>query len=144
ESGITGTVAICGDAAGSLEPVLQRFLDNLVRRLELENEKEVLQEELGISWECLEAVYDITANLRSQENLPQLLERIISKAASIQEGLRIILWLADEEQLEVAAAKNVEPLQPRSPTPGLLGQTLAKRQSIVINDRSRLATIDDL
>lgn len=144
ESGVAGTVVLCGAAAATLEPALQRVLDHVLRRLELENEKELLQEELSISWECLEAVYDITANLRSQQNTPDLLERIIGKVASIQEGLRIVLWLADEDLLEVAAAKNVERFPPRPAADGLLGQTLAKRQSVVINDRARLATIENL
>lgn len=144
ESGIIGTLAACGAGATILGPALERLAENIIRRLELENEKELLQEELSISWEGLEAVYDITANLRSVQNTQELLERIIGKAASIQEGLRIVLWLVDDEQLHVVAARNIEGLLSRPLTGGLVGQAVDSRQSVVINDRARLATIDDL
>jgi sigma-B regulation protein RsbU (phosphoserine phosphatase) len=145
ERGVGGTVALCGGiAATALEGAIRRILDHVLHRFELQGDKELLQEELGISWECLEAVYDITANLRVVQNTEELLERIIGKAASIQEGLCIVMWLADEDQLEVVAAKHAAPPEPRPIQGGMLGQAMSSRQSVVVNDRIRLAGIDGL
>jgi len=143
EGGVSGTIAVCGPEGGpDAGGAVGRIIDLILRRIELQSDKELLQEELTISWECLEAVYDITANLRSAENTLELLERIIGKASNIQEGLRIVLWLETEGQLEVHATRHVKPFEPRPSQAGLIGQVMQSRQSLVVNDRARLATIE--
>lgn len=141
-----GQVLLCCDlAARPLETTVRHVVHNALYQLELERDKAYLLGELSASRESLEAVYDISSNfMRSFQNVEELLTRILDRAIGPHEGLRVILWLANEGQLVPAACKHVPPCEPRPLEGGLVGKTLAHRTSILLNGRSRLATIPDL
>lgn len=140
----TGKLAVCGPAGNaSLETTLRYIAEHILRWLTLEHDKESLQEELSASWENLEAVYDITSQLRAAESANDLLERILAKAVIIQPGVKIVLWLENEGQLEPVVAKNVEACEPRSAREGMLGKALAEGKTIVAG-RQRMAAMPNL
>jgi sigma-B regulation protein RsbU (phosphoserine phosphatase) len=115
-----------------------------MRQIELEEEKEALRTELSVSWESLQAVYDINSNLRSAQNTGELLDRILTRAVAGQDGLRALLWLADDDQLTPAARKNVPPAAPRVVGQGLIGQALAGGQAVAVHGRGRIAAVPHL
>lgn len=140
-----GAVLLC---CGWQERPIQAAMEHLVRstihQLHLEEEEEALLEELSASWESLEAVYEISSDLRSLQNPRDLLDRILRRAISIQEGLQAVLWLEEGGRLEPIITTDTLKVEPRDKTQGLIGKALAEHSSIVLNGRSRLAAVKGL
>lgn len=140
-----GKVFICCDAAAHpLATVLGELAQSVIRQTELEKEKEALLEELSASWESLEAVYDVSSNLRSVDSTKAMLDRILGRAIAIQDELRAIVWLLDTDEAQPVATKNVEAPPPRPARQGLIGKTLAALKGTIVNGRDQLAAVADL
>jgi phosphoserine phosphatase RsbU/P len=140
-----GTVVVCYDL--TQQPIQQavcHLVQAAIRRLELEQENESLLKELSVSWESLEAVYEISSDLRLLQNPRDLLRRITNKAAAIQEELRAILWLEESGQLTPVAVENAVEVLPRGREEGLVGQVLAARSPVIFNGRPHLVAIHNL
>lgn len=137
---VAGMVILCCESSQPLLPLALRQLIQLgLRQLELEQENEALMEELGVGWESLEAVYEISSDLRLLHDPMELLDRITGKAVSMQEGVRAILWLEEAGQLVPVAAKNIAKPPPRPPGQGLIGKVLAERRGILLSGRATVA-----
>lgn len=145
ESKPAGKVFFCSDtAAHPLATALGELTQSLIRQTELEKEKESLLEELSASWESLEAVYDVSSNLRTVDSTEGMLDRILDRAIAIQDDLRAIVWLLDAEELRPVATKNIEAPPPRLAQSGLIGKTLTSLKGTVVNGRDHLAVVADL
>jgi sigma-B regulation protein RsbU (phosphoserine phosphatase) len=116
-----------------LHTALRQLIHAALRHLELEQENESLLEEFSVGWESLEAVYDISSDLRLLQDPRQLLDHITGKAVAMQEGLRAVLWLEEAGQLVPVVVKNVARPQPRPPTQGLIGKVLAERHGMLLS-----------
>jgi phosphoserine phosphatase RsbU/P len=140
-----GAVVVCCDLTQQpIQQAICHLVRATIRRLEVEQENDSLLEELSVSWESLEAVYEISSDLRLLQNPRDLLHRITKKAAAIQEGLRAILWLEEAGQLAPVAIENAVGVQSRGREQGLLGQVLAERSPVIFNGRPHLVAIHDL
>jgi sigma-B regulation protein RsbU (phosphoserine phosphatase) len=129
-----GTILMCWEAGQACSPVaLRELIQAALRHVELAQENEALLEELSVGWESLEAVYEISSDLRLLQDPMALLDRITSKAVSFQEGLRAILWLWEAGQLMPAAAKNIGRPPPRPAEQGLIGKVLTERHGCLMN-----------
>ncbi|RMG44468.1 MAG: hypothetical protein D6723_19290 [Acidobacteria bacterium] len=135
-----GKIILCGSthAASVLLP-MRRLVELIIHQVDLQKDQEALLQELSASWDSLAAVYEISSDLRWLESPQELLDRIVSRATAMRQGLRAILWLEQGGQLEPVAVKNVAPPAPRSAHVGLVGKALKEQREIVINGRSRLA-----
>lgn len=140
-----GTLFLCCDRSSSdITETIQGIVQGLLQQLEFTREKDYLLGELSASRESLEAVYDISSNLRAVEKTEELLKRIVERVTAHQPDLHVILWLNEEDTLISAASCNVPPVAERPLSGGLVGKTLSNRTSILLNGRSRLNTIEDL
>lgn len=141
-----GTLFLCCDKGSSgITQTIQGIIQILLGQLEFTREKDYLLGELSASRESLEAVYDISSNLRAVEKTEELLKRIVERVTAHQPDLHVILWLTDEDVLLPAASRNVpQPIAQRPLVGGLVGKTLGNRASILLNGRSRLGMIEDL
>ncbi len=141
-----GKIVLCGRVQDA--PVLlsmRRLVELIIHQIDLQKDQEALLQELSASWDSLAAVYEISSDLRWLESPQELLDRIVSRATAMREGLRAILWLEQGGQLEPVAVKNVAPPAPRSAHVGLVGKALKEQREIVINGRARLtAAIEEL
>lgn len=108
---------------------------------DLEKENRKLHEELAGVREAFAVMADIGAHLRAGQNPQELLERILDRAVAWDDGLRAVLWLVEEDQLEPVASKNVAPCPPRPLRESLIGTTLSRRQSVLVNGRSAVAAV---
>jgi GAF domain-containing protein len=117
---------------------IERVVENAMGLVALRKEEESLLEELSASWENLEAVYEISSDLRAVESPGELLDRILSRAVAIENDLRAALWIERDEALQPMAMKNVSGLMPKSITRGLLAKTIAAGAAVIINGRSKV------
>ena len=135
DSEYIGDLAICNPIE---QPYLAGVTEYLARaaasRIAQERREESLLEELSDSWESLEAVYEISADLHTIQNASDLLDRIIRRAAAVADGLRAVLWLEQGGELKPLVAKNVDDLQPKVGDSSLLRRSMAVGSPVVIND----------
>ena len=140
-----GRVLICCDRPAAdlitsfREQVLQAY-----RLRELERTEESLLNELSMSWESLEALYQISAAMRAQEETPALLDRVLDRAAGLHEGTRAALWLVNDGKVQPLAARSCHNCATHSPEEGLLGRVLAEQRGILLNGRECIEEIADL
>lgn len=139
-----GNVAVCHQPANKSA---LKAVDYLIRmtcgHLAFENTEQSLLEELSSSWESLEAVYEISSDLQAVDTPSDLLDRIITRAASVREGLMAVLWLDNQGSLEPVATKNVAGLRTSRREGGLLARAIKGSDSVVINGRSKVIEITD-
>jgi len=134
-----GSIIVCCDSRQSpVLAALQQIVQTVVRRVELERENASLLVELAGSWESLEAVYELSSDMRILQDPADLLDRITAKAASIHAGLGAILWLETDGQLVPMATKNIPPLNTRPLGEGLIARVLAERGPIILNSRVQI------
>lgn len=139
DSEYIGNLAICNPVE---QPYLAGVTEYLARaaasRIAQERREESLLEELSDSWESLEAVYEISADLHTIQNASDLLDRIIRRAAAVADGLRAVLWLEQGGTLQPLVAQNAEDLQPKVGDNSLLRRSMAVGSPVVINDPARI------
>lgn len=136
-----GTLWFCVDKdSATIATALATQARGILRRLELERGEESLLHELSMSWESLEAVYEISSYTRTGAKTAELLERILERAVVLHEGSHAILWLETDGRLEPIAARSTVACAPR-PVAGLLGKALTERAGVIINGRKRIAAL---
>jgi len=134
EGSLAGRIAVCsGPSQATLHESFRQLIESTIRGVELERENESLLEELGTSCESLEAVSDISSDLRLLLEPKDLLDRITGKAVAIQEGLQAILWPQQGGQLEPIAQESNAEAVPRALTEGLIGRVLREHHGMVLN-----------
>jgi serine phosphatase RsbU (regulator of sigma subunit)/anti-sigma regulatory factor (Ser/Thr protein kinase) len=140
-----GTVIVCCDSRqASVLAAVRQIVHTVVRHVELERENASLLVELAGSWESLEAVYELSSDMRILQDPADLLSRITGKAASIHAGLGAVLWLIDEGQLVPMATKNIPTVETRPLGEGLMAQVLAERSPIILNSRVQIVAVMQL
>ncbi len=138
-------VVVCCDSVHSpVLAALRQTIQTVVRRVELERENASLLVELAGSWESLEAVYELSSDMRILQDPADLLSRITGKAASIHPGLGATLWLEDQGQLVAMATKNIPSFKSRPLGEGLIAQVLAQHSPIILNSRAQIAAVTQL
>ncbi len=144
EGAPVGSAFVCAPrCAAGLAAALRRSAETAVRCAELECGEEALLHELGTAWENLEAVSEVSAGMRSLEDTGALLDRIMSRAVGLQEGLQAVLWLQRDGRLEPAASRCHASLAPRPPG-GLVGRALDEHAGVILNDAERIAAVPGL
>jgi sigma-B regulation protein RsbU (phosphoserine phosphatase) len=140
-----GSVVVCCDSRQApVLTALRQIVQTVVRQVELERENAALLVELAGSWESLEAVYELSSDMRILQDPADLLDRITAKAASIHPGLGAILWLEAYGQLVPMATKNIPPLDSRPLGEGLIARVLAERGPIILNSRAQIIAVRPL
>jgi sigma-B regulation protein RsbU (phosphoserine phosphatase) len=114
--------------------ILPHLIEVALRNVALSEEEDSLLEELSSSWESLEAVYEMSSELRSIATPGDLLERIVSRAVALRDDMSAALWIQDGEELLPHSSANSEPLASKSPTQGLVASAIGSRRAIVINE----------
>ena len=140
---LAAQLLLCGPSRDSVE-ALKIFVQSTARQVDMENQETALLEELSTARKSLEAVYEISSDLRAFQSHLDLLDRIMTRATSFQEGLCASLWVERDDLLDPVAMKNAERPEPRSKHAGLMGRALADRQGIIINANERVLSVPDL
>lgn len=138
-----GDVLACYEGTSEALKAVEYLIRIAARQIALENSEQALLEELSASWESLEAVYEISSDLRAIRTPCDLLERIIGRAVSVREGLQAALWLEDKAGFEMAVAKNISGLKAKRRDSGFIARAIKGKEAVVINGRSRVAEIED-
>jgi GAF domain-containing protein len=115
-----------------------------LRHVELERENRSPVEELGASWESVEAVYEISSDMRLFRDPTDVLDRITARAVSSQDGLQAIVWREDAGLLVPVPTKNTAAIDPRPSGDGLLGRVLEQHEAVILNGQARIATAANL
>ncbi len=135
-----GEVIVCYDHQHLFLPGIIDYLSQTAAtRIEREKREELLLEELSASWESLEAVYEVSSDIRATRNSTELLDRIIDRATSIWEGTRAVFWLESEGSLTPLVSKNISDLENRPLQGGLVGKAIAAGSPLVLNDQTKIA-----
>jgi phosphoserine phosphatase RsbU/P len=140
-----GFVILCahrGDA--SLFPIACNLIAESIRQVELEFEDEDLIRELGSNWESLHTIYEISSDLRTSRNIPDILGGILDRIVAGRQNLHAVLWVEREGRLEPAVSKRAEVSTARNIHSGILGRAVINRAPIVISDRSKIQISADL
>jgi phosphoserine phosphatase RsbU/P len=114
-----------------------RAVETIVRLalqlFEVEKREELMLDELGASWESLDALYEISTDILRAGDINDALKRLIHRLASVQTGLRAALFVMQKGRLiplvspeEGAKAVEVSQL-------GSLAKMLTERQVIIQN-----------
>lgn len=130
------------DADGPMGRVIKELARTISEKLELKDTEGRLLEELSASWESLEAVYDISSVMGSQQGPAELLDRILARAAAIDKGLKAIFFVEQEGLLEPAAVKGLALPEARPVGTGLIGRAITDQQALVFNDAAELSGQD--
>lgn len=144
----TDCLIVCSGRNGDgLSSAIERMVRSITHQIEMEQEQEQLMEELSASWESLEAVYEISSDLELLGKPRELLERIINRAASYREGVKVILWIDHDGMLFQSSTEAGFPTP--SPTPsgregGLVKKVMTERNGIILNGRSRIEIQENL
>lgn len=128
----------------SLFPIVCSLVKEAADQVEMEFEDESLILELGTSWESLHTLYEISSDLRTSRNIPDILGRILDRIVAGRPNLRAILWIEKDGLLEPATVRQTETIEPRRMDQGLFGRAIASRIPIVINDRSKITLSSNL
>ncbi|HVE56042.1 MAG TPA: SpoIIE family protein phosphatase [Pyrinomonadaceae bacterium] len=137
ENNCLGTVVLCcpadfANAGKYLHLIISGITGELIH---LEDESALLAE-LGMSWESLQAIYDLNADLNSFHNPQKLLEKITERVEAVGNETCAVLWLRDEENLKPAASTNNRDLAPRAKDYGIIGEVFTKQRLVVCNNIS--------
>lgn len=135
------SVVVCAPRDRQAEAhAMHALIEAAARRIEAERQEESLLTELSASWESLEAVYEISTQLRTCQDPEKLLDQILQRAGSIQRGLQAELWIERNHQFEPVSRQHSGARTPRDPQSGLFGKALSERRAIVINNERRIET----
>ena len=128
----------CSTRAGELRLAVGEVVRSLARTMELEESESSLLQELSGCWEHLEALREINAGMHSLEEATHLLDRIMTRAIALEEGLQAILWIERDGKLEPQTVKAELPCGARPCGCGLVGQSIAAGHGVIINGRHRI------
>ncbi len=135
----SGLVILC--SRGGDIPLLAmacNLIGEALHQVELECEDEDLIRELGSNWESLHTLYEISADLRTSQNIPDILARIMDRIAASRPGLHAILWIEKEGKLESTIARHADVFPTRAVHSGILGRAVVGRIPVAINDPAKL------
>lgn len=139
-----GQVVTCCDRPHQkIAASLHHIVDATTRQIEMRKDQETLQTDLRASGQSLEAVFDISSNLRGAENHQELMQHILTKIQMLQPGMCAVLWLEDEGQLVPKAMSAGVKVEPRNAKAGLLGKTWTNSQHTTVNGRENVARIGE-
>ncbi|MBX3278697.1 MAG: anti-sigma factor antagonist [Acidobacteria bacterium] len=124
--------------ASSLLPAIEYLIETAFQQFAVSRQEEALLEELSASWESLEAVYEISSDLRTIQTPNELLDRIVRRAAAIDENLSVVLWIGRDGRLEPLALFNAT-APDKGLEDGLVGRSIAERKAVVLNGRAKIA-----
>jgi serine phosphatase RsbU (regulator of sigma subunit) len=136
-------IVCCGLNEADLPVAIEHMVRSITRQIEMGKEQEQLLEELSACWESLEAVYDISSDLDLLGKPHELLERIINRAASYRNGLKVILWI-DREGMLYPSAKGLAAPSPRRREGGLIEKVMSERNGIILNGGALIVMQNDL
>jgi phosphoserine phosphatase RsbU/P len=140
EGASLGTVLVCCERGQqSLLKAARPLVHAARRHVELERENHSLVEELCASWESLEAVYEISSDMRLFQDSTELLNRITARAVSGHEGLQAVLWRADAGRLVPVSIKTNAVIEARPSEGGLIGRVVERREAIILNGQTHIA-----
>jgi phosphoserine phosphatase RsbU/P len=135
-----GTIRICQKKnTPYIKLTIERLVEATINKVRLESQEESWLEELSVCWESLDTLYEISTDLRVLQNPRQVLHRIMNKAVSIQEGLKAIFWIRNEENLEPIARKNISQAQKKADPESLVHRAVADGKTYLINSRAHIA-----
>lgn len=140
-----GAVLVCCERGQ--QPLLEaarQLVHAALRHVELERENHSLVEELSASWESLEAVYEISSDMRLFRESTDVLNRITARAVSSQEGLQAVLWREDAGQLVPVSTKTCAAVDARPSGQGLIGRVVEQHEAIILNGRTHIAAAANL
>ncbi|MEW6128489.1 MAG: SpoIIE family protein phosphatase [Acidobacteriota bacterium] len=134
-----GNLLLCFEETQShLREVFSRLIEKAIEKVAMQNQEESLLEELSISWESLETIYEISTDLRVLKNPRMVLRRIMDKAVSIHENLKAIFWINSEKGLEPVARKHITHIDKRFDGYGLIHKAVEEGKTFIINSISRI------
>lgn len=142
-----GKLILCCPRSLNAKEYLSQLLSFVFNELNRQEDEAALLAELGTSWESLQAVYDLNADLNTFHNLQKLLQKITERVTvAIGKETKAVLWLNNDEYLSPVAATNITGLKPRPKTYGFIGEVFTKKQSVICNDilDDHLLTENDL
>ncbi|MEP7338956.1 MAG: anti-sigma factor antagonist [Acidobacteriota bacterium] len=122
---------------------IEGLVHSISSQIEMEQEQEMLMEELSASWESLEAIYEISSDLDLMGKPQKLLERILNRAVSFRDGLKVVLWIEREGML-YPSAKGLDDPGPRRREGGLIEKVMFERNGVILNGRSRIVLQNNL
>jgi phosphoserine phosphatase RsbU/P len=135
---LSGCVILCTfGGESSLVPIVQDLIGESVHQVELESEDEDLILELGSNWESLHTLYEISSDLRTSRNIPDILGRILDRIVASRPTLHAVLWIEKEGLLEPSISRQADVSIARSAKSGILGRAAIGRIPIVINDPAK-------
>ncbi len=128
------------DAGGTGILAARAILKQVQSRVELCMQREDLFEELGLDHECLNSMYEISAEgqlLRKPEQAFDKIAKRTARAMSVSGPVRLILWIQSETTglLEPLRCHRTEKPAPRAAQFGLVGKCFQE-------ERSQLANLD--
>ena len=144
ENNCLGTFVLCCPAdLANAEKYLHHIANSIIDELiHLEDESALLAE-LGMSWESLQAIYDLSTDLNSFHNPQKLLEKITERVEAVGNETCAVLWLRDEENLKPAAStKNIK-IAARPKDHGIVGEVFTKQRSVICNNISGTTGISE-
>jgi len=118
-----GKVLLCGGPV-EIRRALRASIESTMKRIDLESTEEAHLENLYMSSESLDAVYEISSQIWSGRPRAELLEDIMKRAAVMRPGLQAVLWLVGKNGLEPVAGALAQQLTVRPLDQGVLGRVL--------------------
>jgi CheY-like chemotaxis protein len=114
------------------------LLRQILRVVEFGQQREDLFEELGLDHECLNSMYEISADGQTLRKPDQAFDKIAKRTAramSVSGPVRLVLWILSEStgMLEAVRCHRIEKPQPRSTVLGLVGKCFQAGASQVVN-----------
>jgi anti-anti-sigma factor len=128
----------------SLFTIAQNLITEAIHQVELEFEDDDLIREVGSSWESLHTLYEISSDLRTSRNIPDILARILDRMVAGRPNLHAILWIEKEGRFEPTIARGAEAFAARDAHSGILGRTAIGCMPVVINDPAKIRIDPDL
>lgn len=120
------------------------IVNALVHEAEQKAVENSLLEELSLSWESLEAIYEISSDMQWMGQPGKLLERIASRAARARENCEATFWLECDGVLEPVASTDETAKRHGSMAAPGLREIVARRTGVAMNHRDEIAAIDGL
>jgi sigma-B regulation protein RsbU (phosphoserine phosphatase) len=133
-----GKVFLCGGPP-EVREALGRSVESAMQRFDIAASEEGLLNELSMSWEILEAVYEISSQIGTKSD--ELIERILNRATRIQPGLQALLWLVRDGLVSPIRGRTEHQPPPRPAGRGLVGRALADRRGWIVNGRAGVAAL---
>jgi sigma-B regulation protein RsbU (phosphoserine phosphatase) len=98
---------ICAEDSEESSSWYRTALRERAYRVRLERREEALLNELGISWECLHAVYEIGRASGCEQTSAELFEVIVEQIRNLHPELKVVVWLLDDECFRPATTAGV-------------------------------------